>query len=199
MVGNRMQSEVLVFPKDLRPSGNQKSPKLKEIKNCPGYYKWWANKKDFLKLLSKLGSNFSDIENAVEQKNGDYCIYVGIAVKESIRSRINWHVNDVHDKKRVEKGYLSTLRKSISSVIASNQLAKHETNEFMNRLKVEIFYSNNEIKSAAAKKELEDIEKKLMLKNLYIINIRDNNHPLALNIKKILKNLRKKGKEAALK
>ncbi|SHJ04648.1 hypothetical protein SAMN05720471_1151 [Fibrobacter sp. UWP2] len=187
-------------PKELRPVDNEKSPKLNEIENRPGYYKWWANKKDFRMILSKLGADFDTIirENVVECFDEFYCVYVGIAVKESVRSRINWHVNDKHDKKRVEKGYLSTLRQTISSIVANNQLAKKETNDFIDRLKVEVFYSNYEINSIEAKTEIEKIEKDLIQAKLRVLNIRDNEHPSAQSMKKTLQKLRKESKAKAL-
>lgn len=62
----------------------------------PGYYKWWATKDDFELLLDKLGVGFEDVAEDVEKKDGLYCIYVGIAAKESVRKRLDWHVNDTH-------------------------------------------------------------------------------------------------------
>jgi len=191
-----MKQGVFFDPKDLRPIDKKKSPKLKEIEIRPGYYKWWANEKDFRTILSKLGVDFDAIihKNVVERFGDLYCIYVGIAVRESIRARINWHVNDKHNKNRVERGFLSTLRKSISSIVAHNQLAKAETNDFIDRLKVEVFYSNYEIKSSEAKAEIEKIEKDLIQAKLRVLNIRDNEHPSAQSIKKHCKRFVKKAK-----
>lgn len=189
-------ADKMFCPKDLRITSQGKPQALLEIEKNPGYYKWWATKKDFKLLLSELGGNFNEVLADIEQKDGLYCIYVGIAVKESIQRRINWHVNDKHNAQRVKSGFLSTLRKSISSVIAKNQNAKDVTNEFMNRLKIEVFYSNYKIKSSEAKDELETIEKQLMKNHLYILNIRDNAHPKCTQIKKNLSRLRKEGKKA---
>lgn len=189
-------ADKMFSPKDLRITSQGKSQALLEIEKNPGYYKWWATKKDFKLLLSELGGNFNEVFADVEQKDGLYCIYVGIAVKESIQRRINWHVNDKHNAQRVKSGFLSTLRKSISSVVAKSQSAKDKTNEFIDRLKIEVFYSNYKIKSLEAKDELETIEKQLMKNHLYILNIRDNVHPKCTEIKKNLSKRRKDSKKA---
>ncbi len=76
--------------------------KLQNIPNKAGYYKWWINKKDLNIILLKLKVNFEDIKDYIETKNNLYSIYVDISVKESVRSRINWHVNDKHTKSHVE-------------------------------------------------------------------------------------------------
>ena len=186
-------------PNELRPTKNGKSAKLTEIEKRPGYYKWWAKRADFETILFKLETAYKNVEKAVEREGGWFCIYVGIAVKESVRSRIDWHVNDEHDGKRIEKGYLSTLRQSISSIFAGNQNAQRKTNKVLDRLKVEVFYSDNGIGSDEAKRELEGEEKNLMKDHLYVLNIRDNVHPLAQDIRRKLRRLRKEAKAKALK
>lgn len=120
---------------------------------------------------------------------------MGIAVNESIRKRINWHVNDSHTKSRVENGTLSTLRQSISSIVAEDQYNKIETDKFIDKLKIEYFTLNYPISSEEAKKELERIEKELLIQNLHLLNIKDNKHPLAKPIIKKLKHLRKISKD----
>ena len=65
-----------------------------DIENKLGYYKWWAQKEEFDILLEKLDINIDDIKNSLEIKDNLYCIYVGIAVNESVGDRLNWHIND---------------------------------------------------------------------------------------------------------
>ena len=163
----------------------------------PGYYKWWANKDELLIILDKLNMQFDDIANSLERKDGKYCIYVGVAIKESIRKRLNWHVNDKHTDNRVKNGTLSTLRKSIVSLVGDDAFDKAATNEFIDRLDIEYYSSDNPIKSQAAMVELHTIEKDLLSgKYLYILNIQENKHALAP--KQLLKQFRKQAKEKAL-
>ena len=180
--------------KDLR----NESERLK-IENQPGFYKWWAKKEEFDLILEKLNIDFEDIKGEIEKRNDYYSIYVGIAANESIRDRLNWHVNDLHTESKVKNGTLSTFRQSISSIIVNDQSNKECTDEFIDKLKIEYFTLDLPIKSEDAKYNLEKFEKLLMDTNLYVLNIRDNHHFLAKPIKKQLKALRKKAKENGLK
>ena len=77
---------------------------------------------------------------------------------ESIRDRLNWHINDTHTETRVKYGTLSTLRQSIASIIAHNQYDKKATDDFIDKLEVEYFFNEQPIKSANAKNELTCID-----------------------------------------
>ena len=175
---------------DLRNNDNL----LKISNDKPGYYKWWAKKEQLDLLLKELEVSFNDIEKYLEKENDLYCIYVGIAVKESIRARLNWHVNDKHGESQVRNGTLSTFRQSISSVVAHNQYDKEATNKFIDFLKVEYHELDYPIKSDIAKEQIHKIERELLSKHLYILNIQENNFEQAQPIKKKLKLLRKTSK-----
>lgn len=160
-----------------------------------GYYKWWADKETLLNILDKLRVvDFASIENALDRKEDLYCIYIGIAVKESLRSRINWHINQHHTKAAVRSGTLSTLRQSISSLMFGNQYNENDTNIFIDLLKVELFYSPYPIRSTEAIKQLTELESKTMANYLYLLNIRGNNHPQASVIRTKLTELRRNSK-----
>lgn len=170
---------------------------LKRISDNPGYYKWWAKKEDVEMLLEKLGIDitFEDIESEIEKKEGMdlYCIYIGIAEKESIRNRLNWHVNQGHKFSAIKSGYLSTLRQSLSSLLSQNQKDEEATNQFIDKLYIEYFEVAEEDKKKLRKKEKDEMEK-----HLYILNIHGNHHPKVGEIKKILRKIRKAGKQKAL-
>lgn len=167
---------------------------LLKINDSPGYYKWWACDREFNLILNTLKINLTDIRNAIEIKNGMVCIYVGIAEKESVRKRLDWHVNDKHTESRVYKGILSTLRQSISSIVAHNQFDKIATNNFIDNLFVEWFYIENPITSNKTHTELHQIEYQLLTEYFRILNIRDNHHPYAIYTTKKLRLLRKASK-----
>ena len=162
----------------------------------PGYYKWWGRESELITILDALDVELSDVVSYIEQKDDLYCIYIGIAAKESIRKRIDWHVNDSHTPSRVLNGTLSTLRQSISSIVSQNQLDKDATNEFIDKLKIEWFAIDNEIKSPEAIEKLHAIERDFMAKHLYVLNIQDNKFPQAQSIKKRLSILRKTSKKS---
>lgn len=173
--------------KDLR----DKNYLLKISNKKPGYYKWWANKEQLELILKELDEKLENIESYIEKKDNKYCIYVGIAVRESIRARLNWHINDKHSDTRVKTGTLSTLRNSIASIVSHNVYDKEATNKFIDLLEIEYYESYYPIKSDNAKQELHNKERDLLSKNLYILNIQENKFIYALPIKKKLRRLRK--------
>lgn len=168
---------------------------LKFIPNdMSGLYFWWAEESEYLRLLEALGVSRTETDPFVRRDGNLFCIYVGIAVNESIRSRLNWHVNDAHTASKVKNGTLSTLRQSISSLIAHNQYDKESTNDFVDKLTIEYRTYNWPVRDKAGKSEIENMEKKMMNENLYILNIRDNKHEKATEIKKSLRKIRKTSK-----
>lgn len=168
---------------------------LQTLPKCPGYYKWWAKKNELDLILNALNANTPEIVSVLEKQGDLYCVYVGIAVKESLLKRLDWHVNDKHTASKVKNGTLSTLRQSISSIVARNQYDKKATDEFIDKLYVEWFESKNAVKSEAAKEEIESIEKSLINgRYLRPLNIKDNHHPKACETVKPLKKLRKASK-----
>ncbi len=160
----------------------------------PGYYKWWSPIEALEIILKELDTSFEDIKPYLETKDELYCIYVGIAVKESLRDRLNWHVNQKHRESAVRSGTLSTLRQTISSIVAHDQYNEDRTNEFIDLLTIEYFELPLKIKSDEASEEIHRIEHELLSSHLRVLNIQENSHPNANNIKRKLKELRKMSK-----
>lgn len=167
---------------------------LQKIPAAAGYYKWWCEKAELDVILNALDVKPVDVQQAIERQDDLFCVYVGIAAKESVRARLNWHVNDKHTASRVKSGTLSTLRQSIASIVANNQFDKEATDSFIDKLHVEWFCIDSPIKSAEAKAKLYSVERNLLFDRLRILNIKDNLHPLAEPIKFKLKMLRKNSK-----
>jgi hypothetical protein len=174
----------------IRASEFRKKEALLTVDDKPGYYKWWAKRPELDILLNGLDVSFGEVEQALEQKEGMFCIYVGIAVKESVRDRLNWHVNDPHTATQVKYGTLSTFRQSLSSIIAHDQYDKASTDAFIDKLYAEWFYSGHPVKSEEAKVELHDIERNMLSEHLRLLNIQENKHPLAKPIRQKLSALR---------
>ena len=186
-----------VYSKELRNPNH-----LKEVpKDMPGWYRWWAPEEALKMLLDSpylnnkyLSSLLSHL--TIKNINGKnyYYIYVGVATKRSIQSRLNWHINQHHTKSSVESGFLSTLRKSISSLVAFNQYDEDATNNFINMLIVEYHSVNLPIKSNEAKEKIEGIEKNEIDNNVLILNIKENKNVLLKDYLKELKKIRKNSK-----
>ena len=114
-----------------------------------------ASKKEFNLLLDKLNIDFESIEDSIEIKDNWYCIYVGIAVKESVHDRLKWHVMDSHSESKVKHGTLSTFRQTISSTLSNYQSDKLTTDNFIDKLIIEYSLFDYKIRSPEAKKEIE--------------------------------------------
>ena len=181
----------------INASSLRNQEELKKISSKPGYYKWWVSKTELDFILKSLNVSFSEIENALETKDGLFCVYVGIA-KRSLRERLNWHVNDPHTAQRVESGTLSTLRQTISSIVSHNQYDKASTDLFIDKMFVEAFINDSSAVSDEAAKILHTTEKNLLSRYLRILNIQDNHHPLSEPIKTTLKELRKQSRNKTL-
>lgn len=150
-------------------------------KDKPGWYRWWAPREALEKLLNSpyIGNKYFEYllpHLTTKNINGInyYYVYVGVAIKESIRERLNWHVNQHHTLSSVKSGFLSTLRQTISSLVAGNQYNEEATNDLIDSLIIEYIPINLKIKSQEAKEKIENIEKSELAKNTIPLNLRDN-------------------------
>ena len=120
-----------------------------------------------------------------------YCLYVGIAIKESIRARLNWHVNQCHSESAVKSGTLSTLRQTLSSLAAGNQYDEAATNAIINQMVVEYHPVAHPINSEPARREILRIEQEEMAQHIVPLNIMGNYHailqPFLTELKKVRK------------
>lgn len=161
----------------------------------PGWYRWWAPK---IALRQLLGNAFDTIQLELTQGHGslagNWCVYVGVAVKESIRARLNWHVNQKHVFTCIKHGTLSTLRQSISSLVGTDQGDEMATNQLIDQLTIEYFPVDMPIRSPEAKIYVEQIEREEMTINALPLNIQHNHHPAIIDFKKSLSAKRKAAK-----
>ena len=171
-------------------------------KDKPGYYKWWCRKKELKLLLNSkyiTGKYYKEILPYLTKKeiDGDtyYYIYVGVAINESIKERLNWHVNQHHTKSSVVSGFLSTLRTTLSSLICGDQYNEIDTNKFIDKLYVEYTTIDLPIHSKEAKEKIEFIEKNEINNNVLPLNIRDNKNILLDKYLKELSSARKNSKK----
>jgi hypothetical protein len=177
----------------------------KELENIPsdrpGWYRWWARESEVMALLDSkflVKKYFNKLSAKLQKGDGNlsnyYYIYTGVAIKESIRSRLNWHINQPHTESAVEYGTLSTLRQSLSSLVAGNQCDEKSTNVFIDTMIVEYFPIESQIKSFEAKEYLEGNEKLEIDKYILILNIQKNEHREIKEFKKELSKLRTSSK-----
>ena len=163
-----------------------------------GYYKWYATKEDFIKLLEELELDFDNIPpEQWDIENGLYCIYLGIATK-SLKNRIvDWHINQHNTLSLIKSGYLSTLRNSISSVLFKNQADETGTNNFIDGLTIHYYYFDDlDPNLESSGEQIEKLETGLINDgHLKILNGAKNKNPYR---SRKLSKLRKKGKEEGI-
>lgn len=194
---DNMKERITVLAKTLRQKDN-----LELVPNDkPGWYKWWASSEALRLLLNsnKLSKNYYDeILPYLSKRNGKettwHSLYVGVAIKESIRQRLNWHINQKHTANNVFYGTLSTLRQSISSLISGNQYDEVMTNKLIDMLAVEYIVVDFPIRSEKAKTIIESIEIDELTNKVYPLNIMDNKQPCIQSFKKELSWIRKDSK-----
>ena len=164
-------------------------------KDKPGWYQWWAPDAA-LKIL--LRDQFSELYPLLTPGSGALdgfrYIYVGVAIKESIQARLNWHVNQAHTFSCIKHGTLSTLRQSISSLAGNSQGDETATNEVIDMLMVAYFPVDLPMRSHEARTLIEKIERNEMSINILPLNIQHNYQPSITSFKKLLKVTRKTAK-----
>lgn len=82
----------------------------------PGMYWWWF-REDCLPLLGVPRATRSRLRKRVFDGTDYYALYCGIAVNESIRKRLNWHINQIHKVSNIKSGHISTLRHTIGALL----------------------------------------------------------------------------------
>lgn len=157
-----------------------KTERKKIPNDKPGLYTWWAEESDYSLLLNKLEINKSSIDQYVKRNGSLVCIYVGMTA-QPLRSRLDSHVNR-HSRASIFNYGLSTLRRSIASVVTGNLYDKKGTDEFINRLYIEFKTFDYPLKAKKTKEDIEKIETEFMKTNLCILNLKDNNHEKAADI-----------------
>jgi len=165
-------------------------------KDKPGWYQWWAND-EALKIL--LRDQFSKLYPLLTPGSGALdgfmYIYVGVAIKESIQKRLNWHVNQAHTFSCIKCGTLSTLRQSISSLAGNSQGDEAATNEVIDMLMVAYFPVDLPIHTLEAKMNIEAVEREEMARHVLPLNIQNNHQSVLLTFKNMLKAARAASKQ----
>ena len=172
-----------------------------EAKNNPGCYKWWAEKDDVEKLLSKIlygdekhKNIFSetDFNEILEKEENFYCIYVGKA--NNLYDRLRNHAKNTET---------STLRRTICSLTCNQDDSLKEINstvdEWLGKFRLQyfpLFKSERTAIEESGKQtiyKLKDTEKELSLLDLEYFFINENFHILNVDVNHYVEYTKKKG------
>ncbi len=168
------------------------------IGNDVGIYCWWF-KDDCVESLLKRISKDVDWKRLADESlqhkifgNVKYtALYVGIAAgkKKGILGRFKWHIEQKHTVSNVTKGYLSTLRRTLSALLNFKLLKNNTEVNSDAQEKLNAFIDENCVLEWSyyprkSKKDLEAIEEGIINFGYYPLNIQSN--------KQVSKDLRKK-------
>jgi hypothetical protein len=130
-----------------------KTDDIKKMKlpKTGGVYFWWIDS-EAAEYVNSLSPNVKIDTCRVRNINGEtyYLVYVGLA--SNLRNRVrNSHILQKHTNSTVERGFLSTLRNTIASVLGKNLYDEKAVNDFQRDHMLVGFietddYANTEIK-----------------------------------------------------
>ena len=163
-----------------------------------GIYCWWFKDNCVENLLKRI---FKDVDRkrladeSSQHKildNVKYtALYVGIAAgkKNGILERFKWHIEQKHTVSNITKGYLSTLRRTLSALLNFKLLKNSTEINFNSQEKLNAFIDENCVLEwnyypKKSKKDLEIIEDEIINSGYYPLNIQGN--------KQVSKDLREK-------
>lgn len=152
-----------------------------------GIYCWWFRNDCLENLLSKI-SRLVDSERLNTEKEQHKVIngvkytalYVGIAAgKKGILGRFKWHIEQKHSVSNVSKGYLSTLRRTLSALHGFKLLKNITDVNFQFQEELNAFMDENCVLEwnyypKKTKKELEQIEDEIINSGYFPLNIQGN-------------------------
>ena len=167
----------------------------------PGWYRWWAPAKATRQLL---GEHFSALRpHLFRGKKGTplqglYCVYVDASADESIRTRLNWHVNQWHTINCLNHKMLSALRQNISCLIGIDQDDHLALNTFIDQLTVEYFPVDFWVHNRRANQCLRQMERRELTDHVIPLAIRNNRQPVLADFMRTLRKARKTARAHSL-
>ena len=172
----------------------------KQFEGQRGYVKWWAQKSELELILYELDLKFEDIEEFLEIQDDLYCIYVGQPQTRELPDYLRQEINGKHTKISPKTGLFTfrtsipSLKRSISSLFWRNQAYADETNEFLDKLMIEVIVIDylNDIEEI--KEEIKSIANDLFKRHFYIFNMDSDNFPQMSECVDNLRNIREESK-----
>ena len=169
----------------------------KQFEGKQGYVKWWARKTELISILNKINVDYDVIKDYLETNDDLYCIYVGKSQGRVLSQYLRQEINGKHTKISQKTGQFTfrtaipLLKRYISSIFFKNQALEAETNEFLDKLKIEVIVIDSLGENEDIKEEIKNRVNRLFEKNYYIFNMNSDNFPEMSSISDTLSTLRK--------
>lgn len=103
------------------------------VPKAPGVYRWWFKEDAAKQLLAKLPECV--YSNTIETRTIDNETYMALyfGISSDLLGRIKWHIKQKHTPSAVGKGFLSTLRQTISALLGKDMTTSYcDVNDFIN-------------------------------------------------------------------
>lgn len=156
------------------------------VDKTPGVYVWWFKEsaaKQLLVPLKGVDWHHPHLQRRTIDGEGYVALYFGIS--RDLRGRITWHVAQRHTTSAVSRGFLSTLRLTLSALLAlPASQAEQAVNDFIDK---------NCLLSFRNVLTLEDAEREELTElstNYYPLNLQGNKK-VDFSVRRALRELRK--------
>ena len=92
--------------------------KFKCVDKRPGFYRWWF-RKNAAEFLIKNMIDWLPVKDRflIQNFDGEEYIALYFGISKDINGRIRWHASQKHTSSAVSKGFLSTLRQTLSALL----------------------------------------------------------------------------------
>ena len=170
----------------------------KQFEGKRGYVKWWAARSELDSILDKIDIKYNDMKDILEVKDDLYCIYIGKPNSRLLPPYLRQEINGKHTK-MVDGVFtfrtsIPLLKRYISSIFFKNQAFEDETNEFLDKLKIEVIVIDDLDETQDIKEEINNRVNELFEKNFYIFNKNFEHFPKMSPIADTLSTLREESK-----
>ena len=107
--------------------------KFKCVEKRPGFYRWWFKKEAAQSLIKNMtGWLTEDDKFLIQNFDGEEYIALYFGISKDMRGRIKWHANQKHTSSTVSKGFLSTLRQTLSALLETPMSQSYQAiNDFI--------------------------------------------------------------------
>lgn len=93
---------------------------FKDVERKAGFYRWWFKKDAACKLIEQMQEWLPDKDMFLRRDiDGETYVALYFGISKDMRGRIKWHASQKHTPSTVSKGFLSTLRQTLSALLTT--------------------------------------------------------------------------------
>lgn len=145
--------------------------KFRSIEKRPGFYRWWFKEDVAFTLIQEMNRWLPEKDRfLIKDFCGEKYIALYIGISKDMKGRIKWHTCQKHTFSNVNRGFLSTLRQTLSALLKIQMSVSYEE---VNRL-----IDDNCIWEWSYSNSFEDahqVELQVLSQNYcYPLNVKDN-------------------------